>query len=424
MPIETITGSLDGNVIEDIALSAEGTCVLESSSDTLFFKLEVDGIYGLFSITPTGKWAYLLDNELKSVQSLGATSVSHDYFLVRSVSGEQATIDIVVRGSNDIASFSGNLQKSLDAKTEEKVSGRVLISDQDLGEKEIQSPGTFQGTHGSLKIDKDGEWTYTLSGAERISILDKGKDVSDKVILSSLDGTQFSIEIQIFASSILAINQMQGTNGPDYLLGSSSIDLILGLGGDDTLIGGLGDDTLNGGTGIDTAKFTGARDNYIISSNKTTFTVSDKTTNRDGSDSLIGVERLKFSDKTVAIDLDGNAGITAKIIGAVFGKAALTNPTYVGIGLSYLDRNVSYSDLGAEALRAVGANTPEAIVSLLWLNIIGVPATSANKTPYIKMLADGMMPGDLVVLAADTDYNTNNIGLVGLMQTGIEYTLG
>ena len=127
----------------------------------------------------------------------------------------------------------------------------------------------------------------------------------------------------------------------------------------------------------------------------------------------------------LSFDLDGNAGITAKVIGAVLGKAALANPTYVGIGLSYLDnKGMSYSDLGAEALRAVGAITPDAIVSLLWLNIIGVPATSANKAPFLKILADGKMPGDLVVLAADTDYNTTNIGLVGLMQTGIDYTLG
>jgi hypothetical protein len=34
-----------------------------------------------------------------------------------------------------------------------------------------------------------------------------------------------------------------------------------------------------------------------------------------------------------------------------------------------------------------------------------------------------MKVGDLVVLAADTTFNTSNINLVGLMQTGMEYTL-
>ena len=41
--------------------------------------------------------------------------------------------------------------------------------------------------------------------------------------------------------------------------------------------------------------------------------------------------------------------------------------------------------------------------------------------PFVKMLADGMKAGDLVVLAADTALNTTNIGLVGLIQTGIEF---
>jgi hypothetical protein len=37
------------------------------------------------------------------------------------------------------------------------------------------------------------------------------------------------------------------------------------------------------------------------------------------------------------------------------------------------------------------------------------------------MLADGMKAGDLAALAADTAFNTTNINLVGLAQTGIEY---
>jgi serralysin len=267
-----------------------------------------------------------------------------------------------------------------------------------------------RGTSAVTIYLEEGMWGY------------KDTKAAEQITLPGQITVNISTKIENLMGSSFA-DKLYGNDVANVIKGGAGNDLIEGWAGNDTLLGGSGDDQLNGGTGIDTAQFTGARGNYITSSNKTTFTVSDKTTNNDGSDLLTGVERLKFSDKTIAIDLDGNAGITAKIIGAVFGKAALTNPTYVGIGLSYLDRNVSYSDLGAEALRAVGAITPDAIVSLLWLNIIGVPATSANKAPYIKMLADGKMPGDLVVLAADTDYNTNNIGLVGLMQTGIEYTL-
>jgi hypothetical protein len=119
--------------------------------------------------------------------------------------------------------------------------------------------------------------------------------------------------------------------------------------------------------------------------------------------------------------LSGNAGTTAKVIGAVLGKTQVLNPTFVGLGLSYLDKGMSYSDLGALALTAVGATTNDAVVTTLWKNVIGTDATAEIKAPYIKMLTDGMKVGDLVVLAADTSFNTTNINLVGLAQTGIEY---
>ncbi len=47
---------------------------------------------------------------------------------------------------------------------------------------------------------------------------------------------------------------------------------------------------------------------------------------------------------------------------------------------------------------------------------------AADKAPFIKMLADGMTPGALAQMAADTSFNTTKINLVGLTQTGLEYT--
>ena len=152
---------------------------------------------------------------------------------------------------------------------------------------------------------------------------------------------------------------------------------------------------------------------------------TSKVSNYDGEVQIYTSEtilRRKIPEgKFVAYDLNANAGTTAKILGAVIGKDGLQNKSYVGIGLSLLDNGMSYSDLGALALTAVGATTNDAVVSTLWKNVIGTVATEANLAPYIKMLTDGMKVGDLVVLAADTSFNTTNINLVGLAQTGIEY---
>ena len=203
-------------------------------------------------------------------------------------------------------------------------------------------------------------------------------------------------------------------------IGGLGNDTLLGNLGNNVLRGNRGDDILDGNTGIDTAVFSGSRAGYELTIGSK-IQVVDKS-GLEGTDNLTKIERLQFTDKSVAIDLDGNAGSTAKIIGAVLGNSALKNPTYVGIGLSFLDKGMSYSDLGSLALNAVGVTTNDAIVSTLWLNVIGSPASAFDKAPFVKMLADGMKAGDLVALAADTAFNTTNINLVGLAQTGIEYT--
>jgi hypothetical protein len=53
--------------------------------------------------------------------------------------------------------------------------------------------------------------------------------------------------------------------------------------------------------------------------------------------------------------------------------------------------------------------------------VIGTKPTAADKQPFISLLENGMTGGALAHLAADTSFNTTNINLVGLAQTGIEY---
>ena len=289
--------------------------------------------------------------------------------------------------------------------------------------------------------------TYNVASSNNLTLTDTTLTINPTFNLSF--DTSYKIEIASGAFKDLFGNDLAGTSTYNFttvssiigtaageiLNGTASEDNILGYGGNDTITGGLGSDVIDGGTGIDTVKFSGpfgsgSLANYSIQKLiDGSWSVSFigpiiaifPPPPTDGSDSLTYVERIQFTDKSFAFDLDGNAGNTAKIIGAVLGKAALKNPTYVGIGLSYLDKGMSYSDLGALALNAVGATTYDAIVSTLWLNVIGSPASALDKAPFIKMLADGMKAGDLVALAADTSFNTTNINLVGLAQSGIEY---
>ena len=70
--------------------------------------------------------------------------------------------------------------------------------------------------------------------------------------------------------------------------------------GNDALSGTSGNDTINGLAGTDTAIYTGKITDYYIKYNRAlgTATITDHRTSGDGTDSLVSIEKLQFSDKT------------------------------------------------------------------------------------------------------------------------------
>ena len=116
--------------------------------------------------------------------------------------------------------------------------------------------------------------------------------------------------------------------------------------GDDRVEGRAGDDKIFGGDGIDTAIWSGNKKQYQLSPTAKGWSVLSLITD-EGTDMLAEVERLQFNDVRLALDINTNAGITAKILGAIFGKESLTNKSYVGIGLSFLDAGGSYDNLAS-----------------------------------------------------------------------------
>ena len=187
------------------------------------------------------------------------------------------------------------------------------------------------------------------------------------------------------------------------------------------LYGTAANDLINGSQGIDLFHPNGRRSDFSTKFDVTGVIFINDIHGLTGIDQLASVERIKFDDTSLALDVSGNAGTTAKILGAVFGKESVSNKSYVDIGLNFLDTGWTYDNLAGLAVDAAGAKTNDQIVSLLWTNVIGTKPTEADKAPFIALLENGMSAGALAHLAADTSFNTTNINLIGLAQTGIEY---
>jgi Ca2+-binding RTX toxin-like protein len=203
--------------------------------------------------------------------------------------------------------------------------------------------------------------------------------------------------------------------------GNALSNELAGNAGNNTLTGGAGNDHLNGGNGIDTAAFATQR----AQSNVTIATASVQVSaGTDGTDTLEQVERLHFADINVALDIAGDAGRVAKILGAVFGSSSVSNEAYAGIGLDYTDGGMTYEALMQLALdfRLGAGASHAAVVDLLYTNVIGTPPDAATAAYFVGLLDNGTYTvASLAIMAADTSYNASNINLTGLAQTGLEF---
>ena len=111
-----------------------------------------------------------------------------------------------------------------------------------------------------------------------------------------------------------------GTSGADNLRGDygspvaqtldgrAGNDLLVGDAGNDTLTGGADNDTVNGGSGTDTAIYAGNANEYSLTLSGTSLIVTDgRGGSPDGSDTVSGVEQIKFADDTI-LYVDGTSG--------------------------------------------------------------------------------------------------------------------
>jgi hypothetical protein len=265
---------------------------------------------------------------------------------------------------------------------------------------------------GMMILDDGGVDSLDTSAASVSANIDLRPGKSSSIGLKADGAAQFN-NVSIAPGSL--IENVVGTAFDDVIIGNAQDNVITFMGGNDIVDGGAGRDAL---------QIWRPSSDFKISKNTSSgYWNVGSINNTLGLVELQNMERVYFQSSSWALDAGEteNAGIVAKILGAVFGKDSVSNKQYVGVGLSFLDAGWNYDKLAGLALDAAGAKTNDQVVSLLWKNVVGTTASAADKAPFIAMLQNGMAPGALAHMAADLSINTANINLVGLMQSGIEY---
>ena len=239
---------------------------------------------------------------------------------------------------------------------------------------------------------------FKITTTQGITYLDavSGASRSDKLVLKNVEAIEFS-------------DKVVSLEIPDKFLNTPSKD------------------NFDGGPGIDTMVYEGPVSNYVVLPGVTGIEVGSANYS-EGSDWLLGIERLQFKDKGLAFDVEGHAGIAAKTLGLVFGQEAVNVPKYMGICLDYLDnKKMSAAQLMHEALAVrlgADAQNTEKLVSFLYERLTGSVPIQSEKDKYVSWITSGAYTADtLAVFASELSLNPVVIQLMGMSATGIAFEM-
>ena len=272
-----------------------------------------------------------------------------------------------------------------------------------------EQAGTIQSL--SLRVygeRDDGNDTYIFTDEGFQSMTDKVLEADEGIDTVNAAAVRFDVYIDLHNGVIAAnavtygiadwsiIENAYSGKGADRLVGNAADNVLDAAAGNDVLEGGAGNDILIGGAGSDTAVYAGNQNEYSISWDATTETITvidNKTTGGDeGTDTLVGIERIVFADGDIS--LSEQVGNNAPVANRTFFENTVVVSTSAGIDLQIPENAFTDSDesevgqLEIAVSDAAGGELPE------WLSydaetntFTGVPPEDYQGTLKIKVAA-------------------------------------
>ena len=286
-----------------------------------------------------------------------------------------------------------------------------------LGKLHNQTREVLVGTPDDDTIYPGGGWDVVDGGGGFDTVVIIGRSSQFKLVFDS--GVTY-IDALSGASAMTERAQLNNVEQVQFL--DKTVSLVV----NDTIKGQPGTDFFDGGLGIDTVVYSGPQERYSITKSGNRYVVSEPT-GSDDTDYLSNIERLQFSNGKVALDLGGNAGQAARLIGALLGPSFIKDKALAGVVIGLIDQDYSIesiANLGLNTsfyLTLAGSTKNEDFVNHVFRNVVGRPPEVNEQKTYVDMLNAGTSQAALAVMAAGTEFTASQIGLTGLTSHGWDF---
>lgn len=202
--------------------------------------------------------------------------------------------------------------------------------------------------------------------------------------------------------------------------GGATLSVNAGTGNDSITLGDDGH-SIDGGAGTDTVIFSGARSAYSVIKAGAGYSVHGS----GGTDTLSGIERLQFSDATLALDINGNGGQVYRLYQAAFDRAPDSGGLGYWIGAS--DAGMSLPDMAknftqSDEFKGMYGATPSNadFVDKLYHNVLHRAGEQTGVDYWLGNLNGGAV-SQAQVLAFFGESQENQSALIGTIGDGFTY---
>jgi hypothetical protein len=340
---DVVLSYADGNVstISNPVVDAAGKAVASGFTYTVpgMFDLHMGGSFS-YNYNLLGGALSLLNSDANltdaSFKTSYASSDAHyDPTLGNATLGIQGRVHSAAGGdfSGVINTITGKGEKFL---TSMDATGTLNVSGNGLKVGLLQASPTVSGVLNGYHEHYDDGGSITIDNANIPVTSTTSIDLGLALNGANFAGDDvFTVTLPSNLSTPWTINAGDG-NDQIILNGGNSLLSANGGNGNDTIVLNSHGHNVNGGAGVDTVQLNETRSSVTITATANGYQL---TTANGATDQLTNVERLHFSDGSLALDTAGNAGQAYRLYQAAFDRT----PDSVGLGywIAAMDNGVS-----------------------------------------------------------------------------------